>query len=123
MFPTLFLYGVGGFEDESRKYNIPFKGHIKHLLKLNDRRFQQHHSFCFIAFNILQRQTVLLHSYLRMKHSSFALIALSYAMITPQTIKTMIDCTSRGDFNTAYNDDERSDARRPCYKLSRRRIF
>ena len=54
LYPSLFPYGVGGFEDESRKYSIPFKNHVKHVLKLNDRRFQQHYSFPFIAFNILQ---------------------------------------------------------------------
>lgn len=32
MYPTLFPYGVGGFEDENRKYKISFKRHVKHLL-------------------------------------------------------------------------------------------
>ena len=54
MYPTLFPYGIGGFEEESRKHKISLKRHVKHLLQLNDKRFQEHHSFSFIAFNILQ---------------------------------------------------------------------
>ena len=62
IYPTLFPYGVGGFEDKTHCcIPISMKQHVKHLCSLADRRFQEHYSFMFTAFNILQRRAVLLH--------------------------------------------------------------
>ena len=91
MYPTLFPYGIGGFEDKNRKINISFKRHVKHLLQLNDEHFQRHHSFSFIAFNMLQRHTVLLHSHLRMQRSDFANVARIYDTISPEAIKRVAE--------------------------------
>jgi hypothetical protein len=64
IYPTLFPYGVGGFEDKTHcRIPISMKRHVKHLCSLADRRFQEHYSFMFTAFNILQRQAVLLVIY------------------------------------------------------------
>lgn len=54
IYPTLFLFGLDGCEDHTRSTPLLLKAHIKHLLSLSDRRFQQHPSFLFSAFNILQ---------------------------------------------------------------------
>ena len=61
-YPTLFPYGIGGFEDQFRRVAISMKRHVKHLCGLTDRRFQEHYSFLFTAFNILQRGSILLHT-------------------------------------------------------------
>ncbi len=37
MYPTLFPYGVGGFDDDSRVSKIGMKTHVKHLMSLPDR--------------------------------------------------------------------------------------
>lgn len=37
IYPTLFPYGVGGFEDKSRPITISMKRHVKHLCGLADR--------------------------------------------------------------------------------------
>ena len=108
MFPTLFPYGVGGFEDGNRKYKISFKCHVKHLLNLNDKRFQTHHSFSFIAFNILQRRTVLLHTHLRMKRSTFAAAAVMYDTITPDSIERHADRIRTNNFNGPWIDSDRN---------------
>ena len=55
MYPTLFPYGIGGFEDNRRSAPVSLKHHAKHLFALTDRRFQEHYSFLFTVFNILQR--------------------------------------------------------------------
>ncbi|KAJ7754880.1 hypothetical protein B0H16DRAFT_1662829 [Mycena metata] len=36
MYPTLFPYGLGGFEDKYRRTKLGFKRHIKHLFNLAD---------------------------------------------------------------------------------------
>ncbi|TFK87004.1 hypothetical protein K466DRAFT_491708, partial [Polyporus arcularius HHB13444] len=71
MYPTLFPYGLGGLEDRARASKLSLKRHVKHLLSLSDRRFQEHHSFLFTAFNILQRRSVLLHSSLKINRKRF----------------------------------------------------
>ncbi|KAF8237218.1 hypothetical protein L208DRAFT_1248997 [Tricholoma matsutake] len=54
IYPTLFPFGIGGFEDQTQKQPISLKWHTKHLLNLTDCHFQEHPSFMFTAFNILQ---------------------------------------------------------------------
>ena len=53
-YPTLFPYGLGGFEDAKRTNALSFKRQVKHFFSLADQRFQKHYSFLFTVFNILQ---------------------------------------------------------------------
>ncbi|KAK0446937.1 uncharacterized protein EV420DRAFT_1276348 [Desarmillaria tabescens] len=55
MYPTLFPYGIGGFEEPSRRMSLSLRSQVKHFFNLNDTRFQEHYSFLFSAFNMLQR--------------------------------------------------------------------
>jgi hypothetical protein len=59
MYPTLFPYGLGGPSDSKRTVPVSLKRHVKHLLNLADRRFQEHGSFSFTTFNIMQRHEML----------------------------------------------------------------
>lgn len=54
MYPTLFPYGRGGFDSTDRPVNVSTEAHIRHLLHLTDSRFQEHFSFIFVAFNMMQ---------------------------------------------------------------------
>jgi len=65
IYPTLYPYGMGGFEDHRRELEVPasLKRHVKHLFNMSDRRFQEHRSFMFTVFNILQRRAILLHKH------------------------------------------------------------
>jgi len=65
LYPTLFPYGTGGFEDKRRVVSIGLENHVKHMLSLADKQFQQHYSFMFVAFNVLQHRKLLLHTSLR----------------------------------------------------------
>ena len=47
MYPTLYPYGLRGFEDRRQDPYVSFKAHIKHLFSLSDRRFQEHPSTCY----------------------------------------------------------------------------
>ncbi|CAF4070456.1 unnamed protein product, partial [Rotaria sordida] len=64
IFPTLFPYGCGGLEDGSRPIQINFREHLRYLLSYADRRFEEHYSFIFVVFNILQRRTACFHAQL-----------------------------------------------------------
>lgn len=107
MYPTLFPYGIGGVEDCSRTTKLSFEGHLQHMLKLADRRFQEHPSFIFTAFNMLQRRALLLHTSLKVKKRHFPALAESFAHITPETIQIIVDRVSQGDYTTSRNDEEK----------------
>ncbi|CAF2150657.1 unnamed protein product [Rotaria magnacalcarata] len=71
VFPTLFPYGCGALEDSSRPVQINFREHVRYLLSYGDRRFEEHHSFIFVLFNILQRRTACFHAQLMTSRSYF----------------------------------------------------
>ncbi|CAF1351527.1 unnamed protein product, partial [Rotaria sp. Silwood1] len=71
IFPTLFPYGCGGLEDGSRPIQINFREHLRYLLSYADRRFEEHYSFIFVVFNILQRRTACFHAQLMTTRSWF----------------------------------------------------
>ncbi|KAJ7615408.1 hypothetical protein FB45DRAFT_758031 [Roridomyces roridus] len=83
MYPTLFPYGLGGPNDSRRNVPISLKHHVKHLLNLADRRFQEHPSFMFTAFNILQRHEMLLRTGLKVKRANFDFVASQFASVSP----------------------------------------
>lgn len=67
IYPTLFPYRLGGFEDHLRSKPLSIKRHVKHLFNLTDHHFQEHYSFLFTAFNILQCRKILLCTSLKVK--------------------------------------------------------
>ena len=107
MYPTLFPYGIGGIEDKRRKSPISFEKHVRHLLLLADRRFQEHYSFMFTAFNIIQRRKMLLHTSLKVKRSNFESWAERFKNVSPDAIERVISRSSNGGYATAHDDDER----------------
>ena len=108
LYPTLFPYGIGGVEDRRRTVAISFENHVKHLLSLADRRFQEHYSFLFVVFNIIQRRKLLLHTSLKVKRSKFRSWAEKYKSISPTTIETLVEKSSDGKYPVAQNDEERN---------------
>ena len=83
---TLFPYGIGGFEENLQSSKLTMKTQIKHLFKLTDRHFQEHYSFLFTAFNILQWCAILLHTSLKVKQSNFNAIADRFATVSPESV-------------------------------------
>ncbi|CAF3859271.1 unnamed protein product [Adineta steineri] len=64
LYPTLFCYGLGAPEDQSRPVTVNLREHIRYLLSYNDRRFETNHSFIFVVFNLLQRRDACFHAQL-----------------------------------------------------------
>ena len=91
IYPSLFPYGLGGFEHPCRREKLSMKRHVKHLLNLADRRFQEHPTFLFTAFNVLQRRTLLLHTSLKMKRKVFASSANTFATLSPDVIHRVLE--------------------------------
>jgi len=95
MFPSLFPYGLGGFDDNTRNVAISFQKHVEYLLDLADRRFRYHRSFLFIALNIYQRRMSHLHTWLTVKKSRFDHIAPKLAPISAERLKRVADHIER----------------------------
>ena len=74
---------------------------------MRDDRFQTHHSFVFLVFNILQRRQVLWQSGAKVKRRDFHQTAELFAGISPEDIETVTNRFARGDDQTAYTDSER----------------
>ena len=108
LYPTLFPYGIGGVEDKRRTVVISFENHIRHFLSLADRRFQEHYSFLFVAFNVIQRCKLLLHTSLKVKRSKFRSWADKYKSVSPTTIENLVTRSSDGKYPVAQNDEERN---------------
>ena len=107
IYPTLFPYGIGGFENVQRSVRVSMKRHVKHLFNLSDRRFQEHYSFLFTVFNILQRRQILLHSSLKVKRRNFDSIARSFASMSSEAVHKVTECVARGDWQTSNSNEER----------------
>ena len=107
LYPTLFPYGIGGFEDRRRVVAIGLENHVKHMLALADKRFQEHYSFVFVAFNVLQRRKLLLHTSLRVNRNNFNSWAQRFACVSTEAINSLTARASTGAQPTAMNNDER----------------
>lgn len=106
MFPTLYPYGVGGFEDSRRSVKVSLKRHAAHLLTWHDKRFQEHATFMFIVFNILQRREVLLRSSLKVKKNSFARVASEFSKVPLTAVSSVCAKLAENDFSAPMTKDE-----------------
>ena len=96
-YPTLFPYGLGGFENLQCSASLSFKRQVKHFFSLADRRFQEHYSFLFTVFNILQRRAILLQTSLKVKRSSFDFFAREFRDISSEAIRNVCEHLSQGN--------------------------
>ena len=107
IYPTLFPYGIGGFENVQRSVRVSMKRHVKHLFNLSDKRFQEHYSFLFTVFNILQRRQILLHSSLKVKRRNFDSVARSFTSVSPEAVHKVTERVARGDWSSSNSNEER----------------
>ena len=69
-FPTLFPYGLGGFEIE-RQVIVPYEAHVRWALRYEDRRFRKDPHFPFQVFGVCQKRQVCRASVLQIKKGSY----------------------------------------------------
>jgi hypothetical protein len=107
LYPTLYPFGVGGFEDSRRFPAISIKAHARHLLNIADGCFREHPSFLFSVFNVLQRREIGLRTMMRVSRSSFESKANVYANLQPETIQRVTDQLEKGVNNFLKPDERR----------------
>ncbi|KAJ3927252.1 MAG: hypothetical protein NXY57DRAFT_904262, partial [Lentinula lateritia] len=84
------------------------KRHVKQLLSLKDWRFQEHYSFPFTVFNILQRREMLLSTALKMKKSYFPSLAKSFASVSASAVSAVARRLAQGDPVSFRNSEEQT---------------
>lgn len=90
LYPTLFPYGCGVPEDPSRPMKVSLMQHVRYLLALEDRRFEKHHSFMFVLFNMIQRRQACLNASLIATRPYFRDIAPNLQTITSHEIESAL---------------------------------
>lgn len=106
MYPTLFPYGIGGFEDCNCRVKVSMHCHVKHLFSLHDKRFQEHYSFLFTVFNVLQWCEMLLCVGLKAKKRNFDSLASKFAQVSSEAVHAVTERIAAGDHITANTDEE-----------------
>ena len=77
MYPTLFPFGIGGFDDSNRDNELSLQQQANYYFEIADREFRYHHSFMFVVLNIYQRRLAHLHTSLTVRKSHFKKITVS----------------------------------------------
>ena len=91
MFPTLFPFGTGGFDDDLRPVPISFRSQTEYFLDLADHVFRAHRCFIFRTLNIHQRRTAHLWSGLSVRKARYNAIAPVLTSVNPQLIDSVGD--------------------------------
>ncbi len=97
LYPTLFPYSIGGFEHPERAVYVSMREHSNHFFRLSDRRFQEHFSFPFVVFNILQHHVISLGAKLKVSQSSLPIFATELMSISERTIESIGNRLSKGE--------------------------
>ncbi|KIJ55888.1 hypothetical protein M422DRAFT_150873 [Sphaerobolus stellatus SS14] len=91
MFPTLYPFGIGDFEDHCHTTPISFQAQVNYYFNITDHHFHYHNTFMFVAFNIIQRRTAHLHTYFTVKKNHFDSVAKKLCGWSVDLIKSVAD--------------------------------
>ena len=86
MFPTLWPFGIGGFDDSDQQTPLSFPVQANYYFDIPDHCFRYHHAYLFVALNIIQRRATHLHTHFRVKKNNFPTIAENLVKVTPKTL-------------------------------------
>ncbi|CAF4239112.1 unnamed protein product, partial [Rotaria sordida] len=100
LYPTLFCYGHGTPEDQSRPVKVNLREHMRYLLSYNDRRFETNHSFIFVVFNLLQRCDACFHVQLIATKPYFRVSADEIQSLKSEDIEIALDNISKKTYSS-----------------------
>ncbi|KAE8250215.1 hypothetical protein A4X13_0g4891 [Tilletia indica] len=106
MFPTLFPWGTGGFEQKPRRVPLSFGRQAKYLLDVTESNFRRHWSFIFIVANIRQRRAIHLGSRLMCQSQDFDRFTNLLRRLDPSIVRRVSDHVARGGSLKTLSGDE-----------------
>jgi Helitron helicase-like domain at N-terminus len=108
MFLTLFPFGIGGFDIAVRAPKLSFEAHVSALLNVPEKCFCRHHSFIFVALNIMQRKLSHLHTHFIVCKSNFEAIATKLMAVTPNVLMHLANHLEHEGSLTDLNAEEKN---------------
>ncbi|CAF1475487.1 unnamed protein product [Adineta steineri] len=103
LYPTLFPYGFGAPQDSSRPVSVSLEQHIRYLLAYDDQRFEKHHSFMFVLFNIMQRRQACWNATLMASRPYFQDAANDLQTLTSKEIEAALITINKKTFSSVDN--------------------
>ncbi|CAF1311364.1 unnamed protein product [Adineta ricciae] len=103
LFPTLFPYGYGAPYDSLRPTTVSLNQHIRYLLAYEDQRFEKHHSFMFVLFNVLQRRQACWNASLMASRPYFRDAATDLQTLTAKEIESALLAATKHTFSSITN--------------------
>ena len=91
MFPKLFPLGIAGFEDPTRPTNLSFNAQAEAFLDLPDKCFRHHHSYIFVALNIIQQRAAHLQTNFAVRKTKFDQIANELTSVSPSMLTSLAE--------------------------------
>ncbi|KDR72120.1 hypothetical protein GALMADRAFT_24825, partial [Galerina marginata CBS 339.88] len=61
LFPHLDPWGIGGFHDPRRLVKLTMAEQVSHMLRMNDRSFQEDSEFAFVFYNVIRKAEISKH--------------------------------------------------------------
>ena len=89
MFPTLFPLGLSGFDNCKRATKLSFEAQADAFLNMPDKCFHHHHSYIFVALNIIQQRAAHLHTHFTVKKSKFDSVAKNLTSVSPAVLQSL----------------------------------
>ncbi|KAG2124010.1 hypothetical protein DEU56DRAFT_744956, partial [Suillus clintonianus] len=108
MFPTLYPFGIGGFDDNSRVTSLGFQNQANYNFDLADRSFRYHRSYMFVILNIFQRRTAHLHTHFTVRRSHFETLARRLTSVSPHTLTRLADQLQKEHKYSNLGPDDRN---------------
>ena len=103
LFPTLFPYGSGAPYDSTRPTAVSLNQHIRYLLAYDDQRFEKHHSFMFVMFNMMQRRQACWNASLMASRPYFRDTATDLQTLTSTEIEAALISVTKHTFSSITN--------------------
>lgn len=100
LYPTLFPYGCGVPYDSSRPVSVSLNQHIRYLLTYEDQRFEKHHSFMFVIFNMMQRRQACWNATLMASRPYFQDAASDLQILTSKEIEAALISVTKKTFSS-----------------------
>ncbi|KAJ3522430.1 hypothetical protein NMY22_g11894 [Coprinellus aureogranulatus] len=107
IYPCLFPYGVGGFENSRKSTPLSFARQIRRVFSLADRRFQEHYSFLFTVFNILQKRNILYQTDCKVRRTNFEQCSLRFSQVSEAAVHRVTEKVMRSGLFIPCDDEER----------------
>ncbi|KAF8235211.1 hypothetical protein L208DRAFT_1258028, partial [Tricholoma matsutake] len=108
MYPTLFPFGIGGFEDPARPVPVSFQQHANYCISLSDFSFKYHHSFIFVIWNIIECRMAHLQTHFTVKSSQFDSVAEKLVSVSHDSLAAVANHLEHEGNIAQLSDEQRN---------------